>query len=166
MLSPPHSLDLYKWAQSHGPEHAAVRKTRSASFSHPSRPRNASADSTFAHIKEPGGFRRAFLRAKAMEQGEEGPRVLRSTIEFLYLFGHFAGEDLEEEDEDDDDEGVSGMRRDMNEQTPLLADGGVTPSRAKMARSMSRRRKLGDDVRGTATVTDGESKTRGGEVAD
>ncbi|KAL7413889.1 transmembrane amino acid transporter protein-domain-containing protein [Mrakia frigida] len=149
--------DLYKWAQDHGPQSAAVRKTRSASFSHPSRPRNTSADSTFQHIKEPGGFRRAFIRTKALERGEEGPRVLRSTIEFLYLFGHFAGEDLEEEDEDEeDDDGpiLPSINTVLNsESTPLLG-ASTTASRAKLSRSLSRRRKPGTDVRGTASVTD------------
>jgi len=40
---------------------------------------------------------------RAHEQGEEQPEVASSFIEFLYLFGHFAGEDLEEIEEEDEE---------------------------------------------------------------
>lgn len=76
--------DLYKWAQTHGPPGA--RKARSASFSHPTR---ADEGTTYQQIKEPGGFRRNYIRARARERGEESPRVLRNVIDFLFIYGHF-----------------------------------------------------------------------------
>lgn len=56
----------------------------------------------------------------AREQGQEHPRMLHNFIEFLYLYGHFAGEDLEEEEEDD-----AGIPPSDEEQGPLL-DGATT----------------------------------------
>lgn len=86
-FDPPLSHDLYKWAQTHGP--ASLRKTRSASFSHPSRNGEEASSSTYQQIKEPGGFRRNYIHARAQERGEESPRVLRNVVDFLYLFGSF-----------------------------------------------------------------------------
>jgi solute carrier family 36 (proton-coupled amino acid transporter) len=69
-------------------------------------------------IKQPGGFRRNYLRRSAASPSPDrddssvaGPsRVSRpqrqilttNFIEFLSLYGHFAGEELEEEDESDE----------------------------------------------------------------
>jgi proton-coupled amino acid transporter len=62
-------------------------------------------DPVFEHIHEPGGFRRNYvlLQGTIHEEGEP-PRMLNNFIEFLYLFGHFAGEDLEELEEDEEEE--------------------------------------------------------------
>ncbi|GJJ08351.1 hypothetical protein Clacol_002562 [Clathrus columnatus] len=89
--------DIYKWQS--GTE---LRRTRSISFSGPSAPK----DPVFENIRQPGGFRRNYLLLNAREpdvESEIDPNrsvMLRNFIDFLYLFGHFAGEDLEEEDEE------------------------------------------------------------------
>ncbi|KAL8661456.1 MAG: hypothetical protein Q9202_005575 [Teloschistes flavicans] len=114
--------EVYRWtadaeAQSqHGP-----RGRRSRSF-HVPRPEPESDTFDIASIKVPGGFRRNYLRRQApepskrgshwssnkMRDGDEAPgRVpTGSFIEFLTLYGHFAGEELEEikEEEEESDE--------------------------------------------------------------
>lgn len=40
-------------------------------------------------MKEPGGFRRNFLSARAQERGEEEPPMIRNVVDFLFLYGHF-----------------------------------------------------------------------------
>lgn len=79
---------IYKWqqAQSHAPT-----KRRSLSFSGVQRESSLAIglDPSLQHIHEPGGFRRQFVINRAVERGEEEPRVLRSFIDFLYLYGHF-----------------------------------------------------------------------------
>ena len=45
------------------------------------------------HIREPGGFRRAYVLQRANEQGTEEPAMSNNFIEFLYLFGHFVSLD-------------------------------------------------------------------------
>jgi proton-coupled amino acid transporter len=100
-------------------------------------------------IKQPGGFRRDYIRRTAASPGpsnREGygaaessldaqmrqPQILTTSfIEFLSLYGHFAGEELEDEYDDSDenptdlygefDEGVRG--RSMDESTTLLGPG-------------------------------------------
>ncbi len=50
-----------------------------------------SLDPSLAHLRELGGFRRAFVQHRAEERGEDGPRMLRSFVDFLFLYGHFVG---------------------------------------------------------------------------
>ncbi|KAH0585383.1 hypothetical protein H2248_008620 [Termitomyces sp. 'cryptogamus'] len=137
--------DIYKW-------HAGVSRgrPRSASFPGPS----TSQDPAFEHIHEPGGFRRNYVTLRAIEQGNEEPRMLTNFIDFLYIFGHFAGEDLEDEeaDKEEDDEEAAGSNAlpaglpDVGEEAPLL--GGRS-----MSRSRTRRRRNSVGPTGTATVT-------------
>uniref|UniRef100_V5EQL7 Amino acid transporter n=2 Tax=Kalmanozyma brasiliensis (strain GHG001) TaxID=1365824 RepID=V5EQL7_KALBG len=93
--------DVYRWA--HKNRRVSARRTRSESLH---MPRTATIDPELdvQGIKEPGGFRRFFVVNRAEEQGRPAPRALRSFIDFLSLYGHFAGEFLEEDDDDDDDE--------------------------------------------------------------
>ncbi|KAJ1026844.1 hypothetical protein NDA16_002141 [Ustilago loliicola] len=93
--------DVYRWA--HKNRCVSTRRTRSESLH---MPRTATIDPELdvQGIKEPGGFRRFFVNYQAEQQGRAPPRALRSFIDFLSLYGHFAGEFLEEEDEDDEDD--------------------------------------------------------------
>ncbi|KAF8862858.1 hypothetical protein BDZ45DRAFT_702713 [Acephala macrosclerotiorum] len=103
---------IYKWT-----EEAEARATgrgraqRSQSF-HLSRPQPENEVLDIGSIKVPGGFRRNFLRRAAgsppsndgeVEEGYSSraqPKLLTNNfIEFLTIYGHFAGEELEEDDE-------------------------------------------------------------------
>ncbi|KAG8851344.1 neutral amino acid transporter [Tulasnella sp. 330] len=88
--------DIYKW-QSDTRRNAAAKRSRSVSGPIRANP----VDPAFEHIHEPGGLRRNYVLLKAREQGVEQPQIISNFVDFLYLFGHFAGEDLEEEEEDD-----------------------------------------------------------------
>nr|XP_019045887.1 solute carrier family 36 (proton-coupled amino acid transporter) [Kwoniella bestiolae CBS 10118]OCF24817.1 solute carrier family 36 (proton-coupled amino acid transporter) [Kwoniella bestiolae CBS 10118] len=151
--------DLYKWQHSHRPD----QPVRSASFSHIPLDRSAILDPTLAHIKEPGGFRRNFVSTKAAEQGLEAPNMVRNVVDFLFLYGHFAGEDLNEDDDLDEDE----VEEEDEESYPAIgssSDAGGVPIRGERApllgatkRGMSmtrhRRTKSGAASGGTATTT-------------
>ncbi|KAG5647379.1 hypothetical protein DXG03_000447 [Asterophora parasitica] len=134
--------DIYKW-------HAGVSRgrARATSFAGPS----PQPDPAFEHIHEPGGFRRNYVILRANEQGaEDPPRMLNNFIDFLYIFGHFAGEDLEEEEEDkeeDEEARAAGLLQEdaVAEDTPLLA--------GSRSLSRSRRRQASVGPRGTASVT-------------
>ncbi|KZT73071.1 hypothetical protein DAEQUDRAFT_808609 [Daedalea quercina L-15889] len=158
--------NIYKWQAD---KRRAAARPRSASFAGSTR----SADPAFQHIHEPGGFRRNYL---LLRRGDEAtsqlPHVPRNFIEFLYLFGHFAGEDLEEVEEEDeyrwDDmeaqvEQSSPGERDLAETAPLSI--GLPPETATdlhkasertplLTRSRSRRaRSRSVGPHGDATVT-------------
>ncbi|KAJ7822081.1 transmembrane amino acid transporter protein-domain-containing protein [Mycena olivaceomarginata] len=121
--------------------HADVRQSLIA-------PRAATPDPAFDHIHEPGGFRRNYVLMRANERGEDEPVMLNNFIEFLYIFGHFAGEDLEEDEDEDEDEESTVVE--PTENAPLLGTREVSRS---MSRSRSRRRRMSSaGPHGNATV--------------
>lgn len=141
--------DVYRWA--HQQKRRTTKRTRSESVH---LPRTQTIDPEFdtSAIREPGGFRRYFVLNQAAEQGRPPPRALRSFIDFLSLYGHFAGEDLSdiEEDDDDDDDEEAIASRDPNERTPLL-------SRRQSRRNANRARRgslSSERQRGEASVTE------------
>lgn len=101
---------VYRWAEDAEAE-AAGRFLRSKSFS-VSRPTPEAETEDINTIRVPGGFRRDYLRRTAgspnrgSAQGSNSdappapPQLPTSSfLEFLTLYGHFAGEELEEDDE-------------------------------------------------------------------
>lgn len=104
---------IYKWTE----EAQRGRGQRSMSFNL-SRPHPEDDTLDIDSIKVPGGFRRNFLRRAAgsptpggncdpeeaaggvTPPRRQGPKLLTNNfIEFLTIYGHFAGEELEEDDE-------------------------------------------------------------------
>ncbi|KAK1762496.1 amino acid transporter [Phialemonium atrogriseum] len=77
---------------------------RSKTFSHPPRQDSeATDDDGMLHPEEmlqPQGFRRQFVMQKHRVQGGRNLPITRNFIEFLDLYGSFAGEDLAESDEE------------------------------------------------------------------
>jgi proton-coupled amino acid transporter len=90
--------EVYKWHAE--VENAPMKRTRSRSLYLP-RP----IDPETSNIREPGGFRRHHVVMKARKAGKEPPNMIRSFIDFLAMYGHFAGEDLSDDEDDEDDEG-------------------------------------------------------------
>ncbi|KAI0029278.1 transmembrane amino acid transporter protein-domain-containing protein [Vararia minispora EC-137] len=160
--------DIYKWQQGQ----RRTGRRRSVSFAGSTR---TAPDPAFEHIHEPGGFRRNYLllQQSSQEPGDDR-RMLNNFIDFLYIFGHFAGEDLEEIEEEDEEQLLdeeSGYSRtsgfapaggDMHHVEPFpVRIGAPEPSehsplleRGK-SRSASRRRRLssvGHGEHGDATV--------------
>lgn len=90
---------VYRYAEQSLPRRTTPQ--RSHSFSHPARPER---EETVQGIMVPGGFRRNFIQRSYTQPGagqdELRPTFLtRNFLHFLTLYGHFAGEDLEEWDE-------------------------------------------------------------------
>jgi solute carrier family 36 (proton-coupled amino acid transporter) len=101
---------VYRWTED--AEASGIRRpTRSRSFT-TKRPEPESETMDINSIRVPGGFRRDYLRRTLGSPGPQGrgddgeyaastqPQFLTSNfLEFLTLYGHFAGEELEEDDE-------------------------------------------------------------------
>lgn len=103
---------IYRWAE--GSDVKSVRVKRSRSFAVP-RPEPGSETLDINSVRAPGGMRRNFLartgrrgspsasEATGLLDDEEStiPRKQQTSnfLEFLTLYGHFAGEELDEEDE-------------------------------------------------------------------
>ena len=110
---------IYRYAEENDTS-SGSRAKRSLSFN-VTRPEPESEVLDINNIKVPGGFRRNFLRRAADDNdlpvpipphgmdgfgdgssrhGRSNPRLFTNNfLEFLTLYGHFAGEDLEEDDE-------------------------------------------------------------------
>ncbi|KAI5294832.1 neutral amino acid transporter [Ascosphaera acerosa] len=99
---------IYKWTQ--GQEEEGRRRR---SFEVP-RPEPEDDTVNANSIRVPGGFRRDYIRRVAASPGPQGhggsiasdleqpmqpPILTNNFLEFLTLYGHFAGEELEEDDE-------------------------------------------------------------------
>ncbi|KAL8975720.1 MAG: hypothetical protein Q9197_000062 [Variospora fuerteventurae] len=116
--------EVYRWTEgAESASHGGPRAQRSRSF-HVARPEPESETLDIASIKVPGGFRRNYLRRRAPDSSGQGIHAsIGSTshdtetgrtpqsrffannfIEFLTLYGHFAGEELEEIKEEDEEE--------------------------------------------------------------
>ena len=91
-----YSHDIYKYQE------RAQRKARPRAASLIVPQHTTDQDPAFEHIHEPGGFRRNYMLLRATQDGLEEPPVTSTFIDFLYLFGHFAGEDLEEDTDDEE----------------------------------------------------------------
>ena len=112
--------EVYKWAEdADAQSQTGGRGKRSRSF-YVSRPAPESEELDISTIKVPGGFRRNYLRRSARSpsprrrgratglesaedthQTRQQPKLFTNNfIEFLTLYGHFAGEELEDDDED------------------------------------------------------------------
>jgi proton-coupled amino acid transporter len=103
---------IYRWSEQQQAEERG-RMQRSKSFAGPKRkPGEETLD--IDSIRQPGGFRRNYLRRAVdspspapgpsgygtVRQSRPPPQVFTSNfLEFLTLYGHFAGESLEEDDE-------------------------------------------------------------------
>jgi len=86
---------VYRYA-AQSRKRASTAHQRSYSFSHPIRHEEGE---TAHDIMVPGGFRRNFIqRAYTQPVTGDGPPTFltRNFLHFLTLYGHFAGEDLEE----------------------------------------------------------------------
>ncbi|ORX93915.1 hypothetical protein K493DRAFT_330053 [Basidiobolus meristosporus CBS 931.73] len=94
-------------------------------------------------MREPGGFRRDYIVSKAQQQGKAPPAVAtRSFMDYMYLFNHFAGEDLESEDEYDEDE----------EESPEAIESSGS-RRPLLGRSGSRVSRSASQIEGTASLS-------------
>ncbi|KAF9578159.1 neutral amino acid transporter, partial [Lunasporangiospora selenospora] len=83
--------DVYKWQADQ--ENEQNRRGRSRSF-HLPRP----TESSVSALKVPGGLRRYHMIMKAEASGRQANVFTRSFIDFLAMYGHFAGEDLDDEE--------------------------------------------------------------------
>lgn len=140
---------IYKWAEQ---VDQRQKYQRSKSFVQ-ARPEPETEELNINSIKVPGGFRRNHLRrnargaldGSAIEDGEGpsdsgAPLFTSSFLEFLSIYGHFAGEELEEDDEalgpneyfsSGEDTDDSDMEREPMESSALL-----TPSRRRRRRKV------------------------------
>ncbi|OTB07756.1 hypothetical protein M426DRAFT_317649 [Hypoxylon sp. CI-4A] len=140
---------IYRWTEDADGRH---RHQRSKSFSH-ARDEPESDVLDINTIKVPGGFRRNYIRRtvgsppldpQGLEAGEGSGRrdpqlFTNSFLEFLSIYGHFAGEELEEDDEvlkpgEYFSSGESDFYDSEEEREPMEDSALLTPSKRKRRR--------------------------------
>ncbi|OAQ64887.1 amino acid transporter [Pochonia chlamydosporia 170] len=140
---------IYKWTEQ---AEAKNKLSRAKSYDQ-MRPEPEEEVMDINTIKVPGGFRRDHLRRRAFspsgqhaEQGGSGvgspgtldqPRLFTSSfLEFLSIYGHFAGEELEEDDENLGPNEIwdSGEDRDDGAEEPTEDSALLGPSKKKRKR--------------------------------
>ncbi|KAF9414512.1 neutral amino acid transporter [Podila epigama] len=122
--------DVYKWQADQ--ENEQNRRGRSRSF-HLPRP----VEPSVSALRQPGGLRRYHMIMKAEAHGRQANVFTKSFIDFLAMYGHFAGEDLDDEeggdferavyDEEEGDGGDGNETPSRNENTPLIPKSMQTP---------------------------------------
>lgn len=103
---------VYRWAQHADNEGPPGKPLRSKSFSYSQLPLPVSETMDINNIRVPGGFRRDYIRRNVGSPCPESiggsgstpqpaqPHLPTSNfLEFLTMYGHFAGEELQEDDE-------------------------------------------------------------------
>lgn len=97
---------------------------RSNTFSHQPSPRLHLADElSYPEQREPGGFRRQHILRQARQRRQSGPRIVAdSFVDFLELYGSFAGENLEDTDDSEDESAIDdgGDDGQPSEHSPLI----------------------------------------------
>jgi len=149
---------IYKWTEE-AEQRSKVQRSKSFSHARPE-PENEVLD--INTIKVPGGFRRNYLRRTArdhsahsgeLDYGEGNSRSANqhqlftsSFLEFLSIYGHFAGEELEEDDEvlkpgeyftsgsDEDESEFYSDEGSEDDHEPMEDSALLTPSRRKRKR--------------------------------
>lgn len=139
---------IYKWTEE---AEARNKMQRSKSFHHTARPEPESEVLDIKNMKVPGGLRRDYIRrnegdpsgavADGGEQGQQQRLFTSNFLEFLSLYGHFGGEELEEDDEvllpgeyfGSDDYFGEGATSD-EEREPMEDSALLTPSRRRRVR--------------------------------
>ncbi|PHH88764.1 hypothetical protein CDD83_7071 [Cordyceps sp. RAO-2017] len=96
---------------------------RAATFSHQPSPRlHPDNELSYPEQREPGGFRRQHLHLRARQRRFSGPLVVaKNFVDFLDLYGSFAGEDLEDADTSEDESAIDDRSEDeAADRRPLL----------------------------------------------
>lgn len=136
------------------------RMQRSKSYGGlPSEPRAADLD--IENMRQPGGFRRDHLRRNATSPArkqlpdnamarpnlaQQPSFITRNFFEFLSLYGHFAGEEMDDDDSDDED---SDSQWTAQEETPTQDEQDTMPSgerRPLLRHQSTRRSRKGDSA--------------------
>ncbi|KAJ1842459.1 hypothetical protein LPJ70_003807, partial [Coemansia sp. RSA 2708] len=100
---------LYRWQEEHSSqssrrESTRRRHTRTRSFSAVASDSEWDVAFTPNQIRAPGGFRRQFIHDQAERQGRPANIVTANFVDFIGLYGHFAGGDYPSDEDDDEEE--------------------------------------------------------------
>ncbi|KAJ2158229.1 hypothetical protein GGF46_003942 [Coemansia sp. RSA 552] len=125
---------IYRWHQAHDQPSSGQQGPsgrRRGSFSGVASDSEWSMPYSQRQMNMPGGFRRQFLHDRAEREGRPPVAILTDNfVDFIGLYGHFAGGDYPSDEDDDDEEGV---------RAPLLRRGQGEAARSIHATASNRK---------------------------
>ncbi|KAJ2684015.1 hypothetical protein H4R19_006936, partial [Coemansia spiralis] len=105
---------IYRWHQAHGRDEGSARQRR-GSFSGVASDAEWEVPYSQRQMNMPGGFRRQFLHDQAAREGRlPAGMAAASFVDFIGLYGHFAGSEYPSDEDEPVDSG------EVTVQTPLL----------------------------------------------
>ncbi|KAJ2470930.1 hypothetical protein GGI02_002602 [Coemansia sp. RSA 2322] len=120
---------LYKWQEEHAQagagQGASPRNRHSRIRSLSAAPSDSEWDVAYTpnQMRAPGGFRRHFVHDRAERQGRPANILTANFVDFIGLYGHFAGGDYpsdEDDEEDEEEEEETEASRPPSEQVRLI----------------------------------------------
>ncbi|KAJ1934286.1 hypothetical protein FBU59_005748, partial [Linderina macrospora] len=103
---------IYKWQKKHSPTQSSVRARRRESFSGMASDSDWDLGVSRSQLRAPGGMRRHFVQDRAEREGRQVDMLTDSFVDFIGLYGHFAGGDYPSDEDDEETE--------EGERAPLL----------------------------------------------
>lgn len=136
--------DIYKWTNDVEGKHK--RRNRSQSLQGA-----RTIDPVLTTLRAPGGFRRHYVLTRAKRQGKQPPNfITKSFIDFLAMYGHFAGEDLSDDEGDLDEDDIEGLPAVIESRLSLRRDRNKHPS--EQTALLHKRASVHTESQGTASV--------------
>ncbi|KAJ2776625.1 hypothetical protein H4R18_005579 [Coemansia javaensis] len=101
---------LYRWQEEHsaaGSRRGSTRRGHVRTHSLSAMASDSEWDVSYTpnQMRAPGGFRRQFVREQAERRGREANILTANFVDFIGLYGHFAGGDYPSDEDDPDDDG-------------------------------------------------------------
>ncbi|KAJ9054948.1 hypothetical protein DSO57_1009106 [Entomophthora muscae] len=108
--------NIYKWQEDEERNQKLRRRSKSFSSIMDATTSQGTQTPKLSDILLPGGFRRHHVQARAEREGRTTNIVTSNFLDFLALYGHFAGDVYldDDEEEEDEEQGFTGER------TPLI----------------------------------------------
>jgi len=152
---------IYRYVEEAESSQGSRRRARSHSFNiH--RPELEDPDMDISRIKVPGGFRRNYL-ARSRKETAPAPQqgwIADNFIEFLSIYGHFAGEELEEDESEEwssDEAGTIEEGRGRQGYVEEGGDEGPPPGEESQLLHPQRKRKRAKSISGQGTAGVGKA---------
>ncbi|KAJ1664852.1 hypothetical protein IW140_003921 [Coemansia sp. RSA 1813] len=128
---------LYRWQEEHSQavsSHGSIRNNhnRRRSFSAVASDTEWDVSYTPEQIRAPGGFRRQFLQERATRQGRTPNILTTNFVDFIGLYGHFAGGDYPSDEDEDEEAGLDVDEREVRKARAAARDikATATPQKA------------------------------------
>ncbi|KAJ2813518.1 hypothetical protein H4S07_000634, partial [Coemansia furcata] len=97
--------ELYKWQEEHAQASTSTRNGHNRTRSFSAAPSDSEWDMAYTpnQIRAPGGFRRQFVHDRAERQGRPSNILTANFVDFIGLYGHFAGGSYPSDEDDEED---------------------------------------------------------------